>query len=328
MRRFTLASPVLTVLLFVFASITTTHAAQRVARIGVLCTTTCTTANMIAFWGELDKLGWAEGANIVIDRKEAGARLDQLSALASELAQSKPDLIVAISPQAARAAKNATSEIPIVFALVADPVGMGLTSNLAHPDRNVTGAATFSRGNFNGKAFEIVRELLPQAKRLAAFINSENETHQLLFMKEAPSAAVKLGFQLDTSDLHDPKELAGAVAAAKARGADVLYVVPDAIFSKPANQMPDLAALAGLPSMSLEPRFAQLGGLISYGPDFLAVSRLGAHYVDRILRGAKPADLPIEQSDRYTLIINLKTARSLGVEIPASLLARADEVIE
>jgi putative ABC transport system substrate-binding protein len=328
MRRFTLASPVLAVLLFVFASTTTTHAAQKVARIGVLCTTTCTTGYMIGFWEELNKLGWAEGANIVINRREAGARLDQLSALASELAQSKPDLIVAITPQAARAAKNATSAIPIVFALVADPVGMGLASNLARPDRNVTGAATFSRGDFNGKAFEILRELLPHAKRLAAFINSENETHKLLFMKEAPSAADKLGFQLDTSDLHDPEELPGAVAAAKARGADVLYVVPDAIYSRQPDRMPELAAMAALPSMSLEPRFAQLGGLVSYGPDFLAVSRLGAHYVDRILKGAKPADLPIEQSDKYTLIINLKTARSLGVEIPASLLARADKVIE
>jgi putative tryptophan/tyrosine transport system substrate-binding protein len=260
MRRFTIASLVLTVLLLVFASITTAHAAQRAARIGVLCVTSCTTPNMNAFWEELHKLGWAEGATIVTDRTEAGGRLDELSVLASELAQSKPDLIVAIAPQAARAAANATSEIPIVFAVVADPVGMGLASNLAHPDRNITGAATFAPGNFNGKAFEIVRELLPQAKRLAAFINSENETHRLLFMKEAPSAAVKLGFQLDTSDLHDPGELRGAVAAAKARGADVLYVLPDAIFS--GNRMPDLAAMAGLPSMSLEPRFAQLGGLI------------------------------------------------------------------
>jgi len=331
MRRFTLAFPVLTgLLLFVFTSITTTHAAQRLTRIGVLCVTTCTTANMNAFWKELDKLGWVEGANIVTDRKEAFARLDQLSALASELAQSKPDLIVAVAPQAARAAANATSEIPIVFAAVADPVGMGLASNLAHPDRNITGAASFAPGDFNGKAFGIIRELLPQAKRLTVFINSTNEMHRLLALKEVPSAAasaaVKLGFQLDISDLHDPEELPGAVAAAKTQGVDVLFVSPDAIFT--GNRMPDLAAMAGLPSMSLDPRFAQLGGLISYGPDYLAISRLGAHYVDRILRGAKPANLPIEQPDKYTLIINLKTARSLGVEIPASLLARADEVVE
>ena len=117
-----------------------------------------------------------------------------------------------------------------------------------------------------------------------------------------------------------------AVAAAKARGADLLYVVTDAIFT--GNRIPDLAATAGLPLMSIDPRFAPLGGLISYGPDYLAISRLGAHYVDRILKGAKPADLPIEQSDKYTLVINLKSARSLGIEIPASLLARADEVIE
>lgn len=326
MRRFTLASPVLTVLLSGLASVTTTHAAQKVARIGVLCVTTCTTASMNAFWDELHKLGWVEGANIVIARKEAFGRLDQLSASASELAQSRTDLIVAVAPQAARAAANATSEIPIVFAAVADPVGMGLASNIGHPDRNITGAASFAPGNFNGKTFGIIREVLPKAKRLAAFINSTNETYRLAFMKEAPSAADKLGFQLDIYDLHAPEEVSGAVATAKARGADLLYVVPDAIFT--GNRIPDLAAMAGLPLMSIDPRFAPLGGLISYGPDYLAISRLGAHYVDRILKGAKPADLPIEQSDKYTLVLNLKSARSLGIEIPASLLARADEVIE
>lgn len=327
MRRFTL-SPVPTVLLFIFASITTTHAAQKVPHVGMLCAPACTGSNTNSFWEELRSLGWVDGTNIVIDRKESGSLLDQLPAFAADLVQSKPDLIVVNSPQAARAAKNATSEIPIVFFQVADPVGMGLASNLAHPERNITGAATFSQGNFTGKTFQILRELLPRAKRLAAFMNSTNEAHRLLFMKDAPSAADRLGFELDTSDLHDPEELASAVAAAKARGADVLYVVPDAIFARPPNRAPDLAAQAGLPSMSLEPRFARLGGLITYGPDFPAVSRLGAHYVDRILKGAKPADLPIEQPDKYTLIINLKTARSLGIEIPAALLARADEVIE
>ena len=155
MRRFALASPVLLVLLFVFASITTTHTAQKVARVGVLCVTTCTTANMNAFWKELYELGWMEGANIVTDRKEAFAHLDQLSALASELALSKPDLIVAVAPQAAPAAANATSEIPIVFALVSDPIGMGLASNLAHPDRNITGAATFAPGISTARRLEL-----------------------------------------------------------------------------------------------------------------------------------------------------------------------------
>ena len=151
------------------------------------------------------------------------------------------------------------------------------------------------------------------------------------FTLASPVLTVLLSALASVTTTHAAQKVArigvpGAVAAAKARGADLLYVVPDAIFT--GNRIPDLAAMAGLPLMSIDPRFAPLGGLISYGPDYLAISRLGAHYVDRILKGAKPADLPIEQSDKYMLVLNLKSARSLGIEIPASLLARADEVIE
>ena len=327
MKRLAAALPVLTVLLLFFASIAGTRAASKVPRIGVLCAP-CTGPSMNVFWEELRALGWVEGTTIVIERKEAGARLDQLPALAAALVQSRPDLIVATNPQSARAAKESTSEIPIAFFLVADPIGMGLASSLAHPGGNITGAATLVPGDFNGKVFGILRELLPQAKRVAALVNPSNETHKLGFMKEAPPAATKLGFQLDTIELHNPGELPGAVTAAKAGGADALYAVPDPIISNPPNRVPDLAAQAGLPSISIVRIFAQLGGLISYGPDFPAVARLGAHYVDRILKGAKPAELPIEQPSKYLLVINLKTAKSLGVEIPASLLARADEVIE
>jgi len=283
---------------------------------------------MTAFWDELQKIGWIEGANILVERKEAGAHIDQFPALAAELVQSKPDLIVATNPQSARAAKDATANIPIAFFGVADPIGMGLVSSLAHPGGNVTGAATLDGANFTGKVFGLIRELLPRAKRVAAIINSANETHRLLYVEKAPSAAEKLGFQLDTADLHSPEELPGAVAAAKAWGADALYLVADPIFIFPPNRVPDLAAQAQLPSISLLRDFAQSGGLISYGPDFPAVARRGAHFVDRILKGAKPADLPIEQPSKYVLVVNLKTARSIGVEIPASLLASADEVIE
>ena len=327
MRRFTAALPVLTGLLLVFASITGTQAASKPPHVGVLCSA-CAGPSMNTFWEELRKLGWVEGTTIVIERKETGTRLDQLPALAAELVQSKPDLIVATSPQSARAAKDATSEIPIAFFWVADPVGMGLASSLAHPGGNVTGAATLVPGDFNGKVLGILRELLPRAKRVAALVNPLNESVKLLYMKEAPPAAAKLDFQLDTIELHHHEELSGAVAAAKARGADALYAVTDPIISNPPNRVPDLAAQAELPSISLVRIFAQSGGLISYGPDFPAVARLGAHYVDRILKGAKPSDLPIEQPSKYELVINLKTARSLGVEVPASLLARADEVIE
>jgi putative ABC transport system substrate-binding protein len=330
MRRFAVTVPVLLVVLLVFASAAATQPAPKVARVGMLCAPSCNLSPNDAFVDELRKLGWVEGTTIVIERKDPDYRLDQLPALAVDLVRSKPNLIVSFSPQAARAAKNATSDIPIVILFVADPVAMGLASSLAHPGGNLTGVATLAPnpGDLGGKSLEILRELLPQAKRVAAFINPLNEIHRLLFPRDTPPAAAKLGFQLDVFEVREAVEMPGAIAAAKARGAEGLYIVADAIFAFPPNRVPDLAAQAGLPSISLERTFVQGGGLISYGPDFPAMARLGAHYVDRILKGAKPAELPIEQPTKFLLLINLKTAKSLGIEIPASLLARADEVIE
>jgi putative ABC transport system substrate-binding protein len=280
---------------------------------------------MDRFFEELRGLRWFEGTNIVIERKEG---LDQLPALAADLVRSKPDLIVTVSPQPARAVKDATSEIPIVMLFVADPVGAGLASSLARPGGNLTGVATLVPGDFTGKELELLRELLPQARRVAAFINPLNEIHQLLFPREAPPAAVTLGFQLDTIEVREAGEMPGAIAAAKARGAEAMFVMSDPIFHLPLNRVPDLAAQAGLPSIYLDRIHVKAGGLISYGPDLPAVARRGAHYVDQILKGAKPAELPIQQPTKFLLVINLKTAKSLGIEIPASLLARADEVIE
>jgi putative ABC transport system substrate-binding protein len=304
-----------------------TQPAPKVARIGMLCADSCYVRPGDAFLDELRKLGWIEGTTIVIERKGADYRLDQLPALAADLVRSKPNLIVTFGPPPARAAKNATSDIPIVMLLVADPVGLGLASSLAHPGGNLTGVATPVPGAFLGKMLDVLRQLLPQAKRLAVFINPSNEIHRLNF-PEIPPAAAMLGFQLDVIELREAGELPGAIAAAKARGAEALYVLGDAILSYPPNRVPDLAAQAGLPSISFMSSFAKGGGLISYGPDFDALARLGAHYVHRILKGAKPSELPIEQPAKFPLVINLKTAKSLGLEIPASLLARADEVIE
>jgi putative ABC transport system substrate-binding protein len=283
---------------------------------------------MNPFFEELRKLGWVEGNTIIIERKDAGSRLDQLPALAAELVRSKPDLIVAVSPQPARAVKDATSEIPIVTLFVADPVGMGLASSLAHPGGNLTGVATLVPGDFNGKVLQLLRELLPQATRLAALINPSNESYRLMFPKEAPRAAATLGFKLDVVEVREADEVPATIAAAKAGGAEVLYIVADSVFSSPPNRVPDLAAQAGLPSCYLFAIHVQAGGLMSYGPDTPALARRGAHYVDRILKGAKPAELPIEQPSKFLLAINLKTAKSLGVDVPPSLLARADEVIE
>ena len=181
MRRFLATVPVLLVVLLAFASAATAQAVRKVAHVGMLCPNSCApAADYNALSDELRKLGWLEGTTIVIERKEAGGRFDRLPALAADLVRSKPDLIVAFSPQPVRAVKEATSEIPIVMIFVADPVGLGLASSLAHPGGNLTGVATLvAGGDFAGKAFGIIRELLPQAKRLAAFINPSNEVHRL-----------------------------------------------------------------------------------------------------------------------------------------------------
>jgi putative ABC transport system substrate-binding protein len=328
MRRFAATVPVLLGVLLVFASAAGIQAAPKVPRIAMLCAPACADSNMDPFFEELRKLGWVEGTTIAIERKGADSGLDQLPALAADLVRSKPDLIVTAAPQPTRAVKDATSEIPIVMLFVADPVGLGLASSLARPGGNLTGVATLVPGGFNGKVLQLVRELLPQAKHLAALINPSNEIHRLQFPREAPPAAATLGFQLDVVEVRAPEQVPAAIAGAKAWGAEVLYIVSDPVFHAPPNRVPDLAAQAGLPSIYLTRGHVQAGGLISYGPDFPALARRGAHYVDRILKGAKPAELPIEQPTKFLLAINLKTAKSLGVEIPPHLLARADEVFE
>jgi putative ABC transport system substrate-binding protein len=328
MKRFLATVPVLLVVLLAFASAATAQAVRKVAHVGMLCLSSCAPAPVPnAISDELRKLGWLEGTTIVIERKEAGGRFDRLPALAADLVRSKPDLIVAFSPQPVRAVKEATSEIPIVMIFVADPVGLGLASSLAHPGGNLTGVATLvAGGNFGGKAFEIIRELLPQAKRLAAFINPSNEIHRL-GLRDTLSAAATLGFQLDVIEVSKAEEVPSAIATAKAGGAEALYIAGDTILNSPTSRVSELAVQAGLPPIYLAGA-REGGGLISYGPDYAALARRGAHYIDRILKGAKPAELPIEQPTKFLLAINLKTAKSLGIEVPPSLLARADEVIE
>ena len=219
MKRFAAATvPILLVMLLVFASAAVGQPAPRVARVGMLCSVSCTVDGYGTLSDELRKLGWIEGTNIVIERKEAGRRFDRLPELAADLVRSKPDLIVAFTPQPSRAAKDATSEIPIVILFVADPVGAGLATSLAHPGGNLTGVATLVPGAFGGKSLDILRELLPQAKRVTAFLNPSNDVQRLLFPREAPPAAAKLGFQLDVINVRDAGEIPGAVAAAKSSG--------------------------------------------------------------------------------------------------------------
>jgi hypothetical protein len=200
MKRLAAGLPILLVVLLVLASTTRTQSAPRLPRIGMLCVPACSGTSFDAFWEGLRELGWVEGTTVVIDRKEAGSRLDELPILAAHLVQSKPDLIVTLSPQAARAAKDATSQIPIVMTFIADPIGMGLASSLAHPGGNATGVASLVPGDFDGKVLEIIRELLPKAQRVAAFINPSNDIHRRLYPKEAPPAPPSLDFSSTRSN--------------------------------------------------------------------------------------------------------------------------------
>jgi putative ABC transport system substrate-binding protein len=302
---------------------------DKVARMGVLCATRCEGAPGVEALREgLRQAGWAEGGNLRIDFRAADGQVERLPALAQELVALNPDLIVALAPQPSRAAKDATSTIPIVFIAVADPVRVGLVASLARPGGNVTGIATLVPGGFMGKGLELLKEAVPKASRIAALFNPSNDVATALLSSEGPAAAHQLGVALQLLEARTPDDIERGIDSAVQQRTQALWVIGDPIFHNPAQRIPDLAARARLPTMFLTRDLAVAGGLMSYGPNFEELNRRGAVYVDKILRGAKPADLPVEQPTRFVLVINLKTARMLGITIPQSLLLRADEVIQ
>jgi len=300
----------------------------KVARIGILCPIACVGKYHDAVMAELSKLGWLEGRSILVDRRAAGGQSDRLPELATDLVGLRPDVIIAVTPQPTEAAKRATSQIPIVMIAVADPVAINLAQSLARPGGNVTGVATLVPGGFIAKQVELMRELLPNTNRLAALTNPLNAVTRLHYPAEVPPAAAQLGFELETIEVRHGDELAGAIWAAKAHGAEALLVTPMRSFHVPADRISALAAEARIPAVYLMRNMTEAGGLISYGPDFLTMFRRSAHYVDQILKGQNPAEIPIEQPTKFELVINLGTAKALGLAIPPNLLARADEVIQ
>jgi putative tryptophan/tyrosine transport system substrate-binding protein len=302
--------------------------AENVARIGLLCGVRCESAAHDALRDGLRSAGWVEGGNLKIEYRAAGGQTDRLPALAKELVDLKPDLIVVSAPQPSLAVKNATSTIPIVFIAVADPVRVGLVESLARPGANVTGVATLVPGGFIGKQLDVLVQAVPKATRIAALLNPTNEVTRALFPLEGPPAAQRLGVQLQVLEVRAPEGIEGAIDAAVQAKADALWILGDPIFNTPAQRIPDLAARARLPAMYLVGEQVSAGGLISYGPDFVELFRRAAAYVDKILKGAKPADLAVEQPTKFELVINLKTAKALGITIPQGVLLRADEVIQ
>jgi putative ABC transport system substrate-binding protein len=274
----------------------------------------------------LREKGWIEGKNLLVEYRFAETP-DRMATLAAELVALTPDLVIALGPSPALALKSATATIPIVFVVVADPVGLGLIQSLARPGGNMTGLASWVPGDWTAKQIEILQELVPGASKIALLVNPSNPMHRLMVAEEAPSAARKLGVALPIVEATADEELDIAFASAAAQHADAIIVFGDVLIIRQAPRVIALAAKHHLPAMHFFRQFAD-GGLVVYGPDIFDLLRRAGGYVDKILKGIKPPELPVEQPTRFELVINMKTARALGLTVPPSLLIRADEVIE
>jgi putative ABC transport system substrate-binding protein len=279
-----------------------------------------------AFARRLHDLGWIEGRTIAIEYRWADGRSERLAEIAAEFAQLKVDIIVTAGTPAVMAAKQAAPVVPIVFAAAGDPVGAGLVTTLARPGGNVTGLSVLSV-DLAGKRLALLREAISNLGRLAIMGNVGNPI-VVLELGELQAAARMLGLHVDTLEIRRSQDIAPALEAVKGR-ADALLVCQD-LLTRGSNRLRinTLALAARLPVMHASREFIESAGLISYGPNFPDLYRRTADYVDKILRGAKPADLPVEQPTKFELVVNLITAKALGIEVPPTLLARADEVIE
>ena len=302
--------------------------AGKVARIGVLWQGSSTSGPHIreAFRQGLRDLGYVEGQNVVIEYRYAEGKAERLPDLAAELLRLKVDVIVAGGTLAPLAAKHATGTIPIVMSAAGDPVGTGLVPSLAKPGGNVTGLSNFS-ADLTAKRLQLLKEILPGVSRVAVLWNAANPIAALL-MRETEAAARALGLQVQSLEVRGPDEFENALPAAVSGGAGALFVVDDPLVFIARLRIADFAARNRLPMTAIYREFAEAGGLMTFGANLADLNRRAAIYVDKILKGAKPADLPVEQPTKFDLVINLKTAKALGLTIPQSLLVRADEVIQ
>jgi ABC-type uncharacterized transport system substrate-binding protein len=278
-----------------------------------------------AFLEGMRALGYVEGQNLVLEYRPAAGHYERLPALAAELVQLKPEVIVAQGTPAALAAEDATTTIPIVMVGVGDPVGSGLVASLARPGGNVTGLSTLSP-ELVGKQLELLKDVLPTVSRVAVLWNPANPVHALT-VQEADVAAQALGVQLHRVEAHGPEAFDSAFAAMTRAPAGALLVMGDYMFHQHRRRLAELAATSHLPTMHQGRDYVEAGGLVSYWPSPPDGWRRGATYVDKILKGAKPADLPVEQPTTFELVINLKTAKDLGLTIPPTLLFQATELI-
>ena len=301
--------------------------AAKILTIGYLGPTTpaVESQRVAAFVQRLRELGWSEGRDLAIEYRWAEGRSERFSEIAAEFVRLKVDAIVTYATPPVIAAKQATSVIPIVFAVAGDPVNTGLVASLAHPGGNVTGLSV-QQTELAGKRFELLREVVPGLRRLAIMGNAENPA-TVLEMDGAQSAARKLGFEVTTSEIRRAEDIALAFDALKGR-AEALYVCNDPLVNNNQIRINTSALGARLPTVYNWRDNVETGGLVSYGANFPDTFRRAAELTDKVLRGAKPADIPVEQPIKFDLTINLTTAKALGLDIPPTMLARADEVIE
>ena len=301
----------------------------RIRRIGYLSTGTASAAPGLlkSFRQGLRELGWTEGQNIVIDYRFAEGQVDRLPGLADELVRLEVDLIATATTPPALAAKNATTTVPIVGISFDNPVHHGLVASLARPGGNVTGLSYSVGPEIFGKDLELLRELVPDLRRVAVLSNSTGPNHAPM-ISNIRTAAGSLGVQLLILDARKPDEFDAAYMAMAKERVTALFVFGDVMFSVHRARLAELAIKNRLPTMYTNRPHVEAGGLMCYGPNFFDIWRRAATYVDKILKGTRPADLPVEQPTKFELVINLKTAKALGLTVPASLLARADEVIE
>ena len=278
-----------------------------------------------AFQQGLLEAGYSEGRDMVIEWRSANGDYGRVPELAADLVQRKVDVIVVDSTPGAQAVKRATSTIPIVMAVIGDPVGSGLVTNLAHPDRNITGFSVLA-AELSDKRLQMLKETIPRLTRVTVLWNPDTEWHAKA-VEHLKAAAPSLSIKLSFVSVRTPEEFSPAFSAARHARAQALYVLSDALFGIHRRTLLELASKARLPGIYAQRHFPDDGGLMSYGANYVDHWRRSAGYVDKILKGTKPGDLPIQQAAQFEFVVNLRTAKALGLTIPQSVLLKADEVI-
>jgi putative ABC transport system substrate-binding protein len=284
-------------------------------------------SGLAAFRQALGQQGWVEGQNLRLETRFAEGRVDRLPAFCAELIRMRVDVIVTGSSVATQAAKDATRTIPIVMAASADALGERFVTSLAHPGGNITGVTFLAGTEIASKQLELLKQVAPTSSRVAVLKNPSNAAHAN-FVRDLKVAGRTLDTHLQIAEARYPEELQGAFASMTKERAGAVLVLTDSMFFGQRRPIVRLAASNGLPAMYSQREFVDEGGLISYGPSLSEMFRRAATHVDRILRGAKPADLPVEQPTKFELVINLRTVKALGLKIAQSVLLRADQVVE